>query len=71
MQKLSQAKKFFLFKCKLTTSNLGYHSLRKYNNDVLVINENELRHELETGKRDKNIRLETFKKIENTNFSSY
>ena len=47
MQKLSQAKKFFCLNAQINASNLGYHSLRKYNNiDVLVINENELRHEL-------------------------
>jgi rfaE bifunctional protein kinase chain/domain/rfaE bifunctional protein nucleotidyltransferase chain/domain len=44
---ISNKKNFFCLNAQVNASNLGYHSLRKYNNiDVLVINENELRHEL-------------------------
>lgn len=44
---ISSKKNFFCLNAQINASNLGYHSLRKYNNiDVLVINENELRHEL-------------------------
>ena len=49
----------------MNASNQGYHSLRKYKNiNVLVINENELRHEM----RDKTADIE---KISNTLMKIY
>lgn len=44
---ISKKKKYFCLNAQVNASNLGYHSLRKYSNiDLLVINENELRHEM-------------------------
>ena len=44
---LSSTNKFFSLNAQVNASNRGYHSLRKYRNiDNLIINENELRHEM-------------------------
>ncbi len=43
----SSIKKFFSLNAQINASNHGYHSLRKYKKiDNLIINENELRHEM-------------------------
>jgi len=43
----SSSKKFFSLNAQINASNRGYHSLRKYKTiDNLIINENELRHEM-------------------------
>jgi len=43
----SSSKKFFSLNAQINASNRGYHSLRKYKKiDNLIINENELRHEM-------------------------
>jgi len=44
---LNSTKKFFSLNAQVNASNRGYHSLRKYEKiDNLIINENELRHEM-------------------------
>lgn len=44
---LSNSKKFLVINSQLNSTNIGYHSLQKYNfSNVIVINESELRHEL-------------------------
>ena len=43
----NKSKKFFSLNAQINASNRGYHSLIKYKNiDSLIINENELRHEM-------------------------
>ena len=43
----SSSKKFFSLNAQINASNRGYHSLRKYKKiDSLIINEDELRHEM-------------------------
>ena len=60
MQILFLRKKYFCLNAQVNASNLGYHSLRKYSNiDLLVINENELRHEMRD--RESEINLLSFK----------
>ena len=47
--------KFLSVNAQLNAANLGYHTLTKYSlTDLLIINENELRHEM----RDKESNLE-------------
>ena len=47
MRYLNSTKKFFSLNAQVNASNRGYHSLRKYEKiDNLIINENELRHEM-------------------------
>tara|TARA_Y100000591_G_scaffold299732_1_gene292649 strand:+ start:129 stop:1652 length:1524 start_codon:yes stop_codon:yes gene_type:complete len=48
--------KFLSLNAQINASNIGYHTLRNYNNfDTLIINEKELRHEM----RDKRSKTET------------
>jgi rfaE bifunctional protein kinase chain/domain/rfaE bifunctional protein nucleotidyltransferase chain/domain len=62
---LMKKKIFISLNAQVNASNQGYHSLRKYKNiNVLVINENELRHEM----RDKTADIE---KISNTLMKIY
>ena len=44
---INKSKTFFSLNAQINASNRGFHSLRKYQNiDSLIINENELRHEM-------------------------
>jgi len=53
---INSSKIFFSLNAQINASNRGFHSLIKYKNiDSLIINENELRHEM----RDKSGNLET------------
>lgn len=46
-QKLKSSKKFLALNAQVNASNHGFHSLEKYKKvDTLIINENELRHEM-------------------------
>jgi bifunctional ADP-heptose synthase (sugar kinase/adenylyltransferase) len=68
-QKLNNIKTSKVLNTQVNASNIGYHSLKKYNNtDLLLINENELRHEL----RDKltDIEILSLKFIKNNNFKN-
>ena len=48
--------KFLALNAQVNASNIGYHTIRNYNNfDTLIINEKEIRHEM----RDKASKLET------------
>ncbi len=54
-KQLMKKKVFISLNAQVNASNQGYHSLRKYKNiNVLIINENELRHEV----RDKTTNIE-------------
>ena len=51
--------KYLALNAQINAANVGYHSMRKYKNvDSVVINENEIRHEL----RDKNSNIESLMK---------
>ncbi len=51
--------KFVSLNAQVNAANIGYHSMRKYNNiDCVIINETEIRHEL----RDKNEKIEDLMK---------
>ena len=68
-KKLNKIKSCKILNAQVNASNIGYHSLKKYTNaDLLLINENELRHEL----RDKltNIENLSLKFINNSNFKT-
>ena len=55
-KKISKVKKFKTLNAQLNAGNIGHHSINKYNSaDALIINENELRHEM----RDKNSSIES------------
>ena len=55
----------FSLNAQVNASNYGYHSLRKYKKiNVLIINENELRHEM----RDKKAKIETIANLLVRNF---
>ena len=52
---INSSKQQTFINCQLNASNVGYHSLSKYKKgDFLILNENELRHEM----RDKNTNLD-------------
>jgi ADP-heptose synthase, bifunctional sugar kinase/adenylyltransferase len=46
-KKISNSKKFLSLNTQVNAANVGYHTLKKYNNiDAMIINETELRHEM-------------------------
>lgn len=50
---ISQSKKFTSLNAQINASNIGTHSIRKYHHmDCLIINENELRHEMRERESD-------------------
>jgi rfaE bifunctional protein kinase chain/domain/rfaE bifunctional protein nucleotidyltransferase chain/domain len=56
---ICKSSKFLALNAQSNSSNIGYHTIQKYNNiDCVVLNEQELRHEL----RDKNEKVETLAK---------
>ena len=50
-KKICRSKKYLALNAQVNASNIGFHTMKKYNNvDAMIINETELRHEM----RDKN-----------------
>jgi len=62
-EKISKLKKLVCLNAQVNASNYGYHSLSKYKNiDTLLINENELRHEMRDKLTDIKILSQKIKK---------
>tara|TARA_B100000579_G_C22844098_1_gene863354 strand:+ start:573 stop:2093 length:1521 start_codon:yes stop_codon:yes gene_type:complete len=58
-QIISKYSKYLALNAQINASNIGYHSMRNYKNiDCVIINENEIKHEL----RDKNSNIVTLMK---------
>ena len=56
---ISKSSKYLALNAQINAANIGYHSMRNYKNiDCVIINENELRHEM----RDKNNKVELLMK---------
>ena len=50
---ISKHSKFLALNAQVNSSNIGYHSMKKYKNfDCLVINEKEIRHEMRNRSSD-------------------
>ena len=66
---ISSTKKFIALNAQVNASNIGYHTLQKYNNvDALIINETELRHEMRNKNEEiKSLSQKLFKKIKSDN----
>ena len=66
---ISKHSKFLALNAQVNSSNIGYHSMKKYKNfDCLVINEKEIRHEMRNRSSDlKNLikKLSSDQKIKN------
>ena len=64
-----RANKFIALNAQVNASNIGYHTLQKYNNiDAAIINETELRHEMRNKNEEiKSLSRKLLKKIKTKN----
>lgn len=68
-KKISKTKNFVALNAQVNASNIGYHTLQKYNQiDAMIINETELRHEMRNKNEEiKSLSNKLFKKINTKN----
>lgn len=68
-KKISSTKKFVALNAQVNASNIGYHTLQKYNSiDAMIINETEVRHEMRNKNEEiKSLSKKLFKRIKTKN----
>ena len=61
--------KFLAVNAQINAANVGFHTISKYkNSNLVIINENELRHEMRDKEKDLNLLLRDLSKKINTDY---